>query len=94
MAPESSTDIPADATRETVDRIRELNEGIVEAARKAGSSYLDAYERTLKTIADYQAKMAEATPIDWVQNVIEAQATFTREIGNLYASTAREFLKK
>lgn len=35
--------------------IRELNEGIVEAARKARSSYLDAYERTLKTIADYQA---------------------------------------
>ena len=79
---------------EAVQRIRELNDRIVENARNAGGNYLDIYERTLKTIVGYQEELAKSTPIDWVQRVLEAQATFTREVGNFYASHAREALKK
>jgi hypothetical protein len=78
----------------SIERIRELNERIVENARKAGNTYLDAYERALTSIAGYQESVANATPIDWLQSVIEAQANFTRELGGFYASTAREALKK
>lgn len=83
----------ADAAQETIDRIRELNERIIENARSAGLTYLDVYERSLKTIVDYQKSLASATPIDWLQRMLDAQAAFTREVGNLYASTAREALK-
>lgn len=82
------------ATKDTADRIRELNERIIDAAGEAGSAYLDIYERTLASIAGYQEQLAAATPVDWLQSVIEAQATFTREIGDLYASTARELIKQ
>lgn len=82
------------AADDAVERIRELNDRIVENARNAGGTYLDIYERTLKTIVGYQEELAKATPVDWVQRVLEAQATFTREVGNFYASTAREALKK
>lgn len=82
------------ATQETVGRIRELNERIVENARKAGDTYLDVYERSLQAIVDYQKSIASATPVDWLKHTLDAQAAFTREIGELYASTARDALKK
>jgi hypothetical protein len=94
VATKSTTQDTTDAAKQTVERIRELNERIMDSARKAGSSYLDIYERTLGTIAGYQEELANATPVDWLQRVIDAQATFTREIGTLYASTARELMKQ
>lgn len=94
MATRSSGRGGSGVAQETVDRIRDLNERIVENARKAGNTYLDAYESMLNTIVSYQEGLANATPVDWVQSVLEAQANFTREIGNLYASSARDALKK
>ena len=79
---------------DAAQRVRDLNDRIIENARKAGGTYLDIYERTLKMIVGYQEEMARATPVDWVQRMIEAQATFTREVGNFYASSAREAIKK
>jgi hypothetical protein len=94
VATKSTTQDPIDAAKQTVERIRELNERIIDCAREAGSSYLDVYERTLGTIAGYQEELANATPVDWLQRVIDAQAAFTREIATLYASTARELIKQ
>ena len=90
----SSTRSAGGQAEQTADRIRELNERIIENARKAGEMYLDAYERALSTIAGYQESMAKATPVDWMKSVLEAQANFTREFGNFYTSSAREALKK
>jgi hypothetical protein len=89
----SSTRTASGQAQETVDRIRELNERIIENSRKAGETYLDAYERALATVAGYQETMAKATPVDWMKSVLEAQANFTREFGSFYTSTAREALK-
>jgi hypothetical protein len=94
MATKAGSQSGARAAEDTADRIRELNERIIERAREAGETYLDAYERALETIAQYNQQLASASPVEWVQRVIDAQATFMREIGNLYSSTAREFLKK
>lgn len=94
MATKSSGRGGGDAAQEAVDRIRELNDRIIENARKAGNTYLDAYESMLNTLVSYQEGLASATPVDWIQNVLEAQANFTRELGNLYASTARDALKE
>jgi hypothetical protein len=94
VATKSSTRRSTGPAQETVDRIRELNERIVENARQAGDSYLDVYERTLTTIADYQDGLADSSPVDWIQRVLEAQATFTREVGDVYTSAARDALKK
>jgi hypothetical protein len=80
-------------TEATSERIRDLNERILEASRKAGTSYLDAYEKALKSIADYQASVAKQTDVDWISTVVDAQARFTRELTNLYVNTGRELLK-
>jgi hypothetical protein len=80
-------------TEATSERIRDLNEQILEASKKAGTAYLDAYEKALKSIADYQESVAKQTDVDWISTVVDAQARFTRELTNLYVNTGRELLK-
>lgn len=82
-----------EAVAETVERIRELNERILEAGKKTGGAYLDAYEQALKSIADYQEQVAKQTDVEWVSTIVDAQARFTRELTKVYVSTGRELLK-
>ena len=81
-------------TEATTERIRDLNERILDAGKQAGGAYLDAYEQTLESIADYQEKVAKPTDVEWVSTVVDAQARFTRELTKLYVNTGRELLKK
>jgi len=82
-----------DAVEETVERIRDLNEQILEAGKKAGGAYLSAYEKALQSIADYQEQVAKQTDVEWVSTIVDAQARFTRELTKLFVSTGREMLK-
>jgi hypothetical protein len=84
----TSKDIDAAA-----ERIRELNEQILDFGRKAGVQFLDAYESTLKTFADYQDKVADQSQVEWVASIARAQANFTREVTRVYTSSARDLLK-
>jgi len=81
------------AANETSDRIRDLNERIITASKEAGGAYLDAYEKALESIADYQEQVAKQTDVEWVSTIVDAQARFTRELTKVYVSTGREFLK-
>jgi hypothetical protein len=78
---------------EAAERVRDLNERIIEASRKAGKAYLDAYETSLKGVADYQQKVADATPVEWFSTLMNAQADFTREVAKAVTSSTRELLK-
>ena len=91
MAQDSKATADVEATAE---RIRQLNEEILAFGKQAGASFLDAYETTLKSFAEYQDKVADASQVDWVASVARAQANFTREITDLYASAARDMLKQ
>jgi hypothetical protein len=84
---------PTEAVEETVERIRELNERILDAGKKAGGAYLDAYEKALQSIADYQEQIAQQTDVEWISTIVDAQARFTRELTKVYVSTGRDLLK-
>jgi hypothetical protein len=75
------------------ERIRELNEQILAYGREAGLSYLEAYEATVKTFADYHEQAAGATGIEWMTTVARAQADFVRELTKATTAAARETLK-
>jgi hypothetical protein len=75
------------------DRIREVNERIIESSKKAGNVYLDLYEKTLNSIADYQERAGEQSQIEWVSTVANAQADFTRELAKAYTSAGRSLIK-
>ena len=107
-ATKSTVDQTADATKSAVDRtagamnqamseteqrVRDLNERIIEASRRGGELYLDVYERTLKSIADLEERVAGASQIEWITTVANAQANFTREIAEAYTQAGRQLLK-
>ena len=88
-----ATETTKNATEATTERIRDLNERILEAARKAGGAYLDAYEKALESIADYQERVAKQSDVEWISTIVDSQARFTRELTKLYVSTGRDLLK-
>jgi hypothetical protein len=81
------------AYEEGAERVRDLNERIIEAARKTGTAYLDAYEKSLRSIAEYEEKLAEATPVEWLGTLLNAQAEFVREVSKAATASAHEILK-
>ena len=80
-------------TEQSLKHITDLNEQIVDAAKKAGGASLDAYERALESIAGYQEQAVKQSDVEWISTVIDAQAKFTRELTKLYVGTGRDLLK-
>ncbi len=61
-------------------RLRKLNERIIEAGRDAGETTLSSYEKALKTIASTLEKGPGSSDVEWVANLATAQAKFIRDV--------------
>jgi hypothetical protein len=75
------------------EQVKGFNEQFLGAARQAGTLYLDAYEKAVDQTIQIQLKVAGMTQQEWLKNLIETQADFTRELTSSYTSTARSLLK-
>jgi hypothetical protein len=85
-----STDRHSDYVAE---RLQEIGERLVETARKTGGAYLDTYERTAHTVADFEQRLAGAAQNEWVASVVHAHADLTREVATAQTSATRELLR-
>jgi len=81
------------AIEASVERIRELNEQAIEAARTAGQLALDAYQAALESVVDAENKLAEGSQFDWFTTLVTTQAEFTQRLGSIFLTAAREQLK-
>jgi len=91
-----ATDVPFGdpvAVDEAVTRIRELNERLIEASKSAGQITLDAYEKALQSLVDFEEKVGSASQLDWVSAVATTHAKFVQDVSGAYISAARELLK-
>ena len=75
------------------EQAKDTGEQWLAAARKAGSVYLDSYEKAVDRAIELELKFAGMTQQEWIKGLVETQAEFTREITNSYTSTARSLLK-
>jgi hypothetical protein len=75
------------------ERIRALNEKLLDTAKKTGNANLDAYEKALSTFVEFQQQVAGASQLDWVNTVVKAQTDFLSQISAAYTAAAREALK-
>jgi hypothetical protein len=75
------------------ERVRELNERIIDAGKSAGRGTLDLYESALKTVADSLERGPGSSDIEWLSQIATAQADFIRDLTTAWASAAREALK-
>lgn len=74
-------------------RVRKLNERIIEASKEAGETTLSSYERALKAIASTLERGPGSSDIEWVSNLATAQAKFIRDVTNSWTKAARDMLK-
>lgn len=76
------------------ERLRKLNERIIEAGRQTGETTLSSYEKALKAIASAVERGPGSSEIDWISQVATAQAKFIRDVTEAWISAARGMLKK
>ena len=88
-----TTPDPTAAVDEVAQRIRELTERFIDAARKAGNASLDTYEKSLQSLVDFEERAAGASQLDWVSNIAQAHAKFVQDVSAAYVSAAREVRK-
>jgi pyruvate/2-oxoglutarate dehydrogenase complex dihydrolipoamide acyltransferase (E2) component len=83
-----------DAAQEaTAERLRKLNERIIEAGKHTGQMTLSSYEKTLKAIAGAVERGPGSSDIDWISHLATSQAKFIREFTEAWTSAARGMLK-
>jgi hypothetical protein len=75
------------------EQIKEFNEQIVEATRKASIQTLESYEKAVDRAIDLERKLAGATKQEWLKALIDAHADIASEWTNAYTTTARGILK-
>src|SRR5947207_12707339 len=62
------------------NRVRKLNEQIIEAGRQAGETTLTSYEKFLKSIAGSLERGPGSSDVEWIANLASAQAKFIRDV--------------
>lgn len=77
---------------EAAQRIRELNERLIASTKAAGNTTLDAYEKALQSMVDFEEKVAGASQLEWVTALAQTHATFVRDVSSAYTKAARELL--
>ena len=82
-----------DLIEASVERIRELNEQAIVAARSAGQQALDAYQAALESVVSAEEKLAAGSQLDWFSTLVTTQAEFTRRLGDVFLTAARDNLK-
>jgi hypothetical protein len=75
------------------ERVRKLNERIIEAGKGAGEMTLTSYEKALKSIASTLERGPGSSDIEWLSNLATAQAKFIRDVTTAWTSAARDMLK-
>jgi hypothetical protein len=78
---------------EAFEQVKDANEQVWAAARKAGNLYLDSYEKAVDRTAELQLKLAGFSQQEWLKSLIEAQVDVSKELVGTYTTTARSFLK-
>src|SRR5438270_90960 len=84
----------ADARVEAVaQRVRKLNERIIEESKSAGEATLGAYEKALKAIASSLERGPGKSDVEWVSTLATTQAKWIRDVTTAWTSAARGMLK-
>jgi hypothetical protein len=75
------------------ERLRKLNERIIDAGKQTGETTLSSYEKALEAIASAVERGPGSSDIDWISQLATAQAKFIRDVTSAWTSAARKMLK-
>jgi hypothetical protein len=93
VATTSSTTKSTNNGSSAAERLRALGGPLIDESRRAGTAALDAYERQVKTLTDFQTKVADVVNVEPAASITSAYAELTRELTAAQVSVARTLLK-
>ncbi len=74
-------------------RVRKLNERIIDESKSAGEATLTAYEKALKAIAASLERGPGKSDVEWVSSLATTQAKWIRDVTAAWTAAARGVLK-
>jgi len=74
-------------------RVRKLNERIIDESKTAGEATLTAYEKALKAIASSLERGPGKSDVEWISTLATTQAKWIRDVTTAWTSAARGMLK-
>ena len=77
---------------DAAEQVIKLNEHFIEASKRAGSLYLDSYDKLVDGVTSFQQKLAEQSQNDTVKSVVATQVDVTRQLASAYTAAAREMI--
>jgi hypothetical protein len=89
----SSSPFAIPSVEETTQRIRNLNERVIESTKTVGLVTLEAYEKSLKSLTEFEQKVAATTQLDWISAIANAHTSFVTDVSSSYTKAARDLLK-
>jgi hypothetical protein len=78
---------------QTVQRVRELSERMIEVSKQNGLAWLEGYERALESMLRFQEQAAKGSQVEWINTLATTQADFVREMSKLYIGAMKEQLR-
>jgi outer membrane biosynthesis protein TonB len=77
---------------DAVERIRELQGLLLDAARRGGSAYLEAYEKSLSSMLELTEAAAESTQLKWAVTLANNYAEFVKRVNDAFMKAGRQAL--
>jgi hypothetical protein len=80
------------AVQDSAQRTQQVREAVLDVAKQASLNSLDAYDRTVKVVLDYQKQFATKTGIAAIDDITAAQTKFVTDVNAAFTSAARKAL--
>ena len=70
------------------EQVKDLNEQVLAAARKAGNLALDSYEKAVDQAVELELKVAGLSQQEWLKGLIESHVDVSRELTSAYVNAS------
>jgi hypothetical protein len=77
---------------DAVVRVRELQGQLLDAARRGGAAYLQAYEKNLSSMLELTESAAESTQLSWAVTLANNYADFVKRVNDAVLKAGRQAL--
>ncbi len=92
-ADQSNTTFEFPSVDEATQRMRDLNQRLIDSSKSAGLVALDAFEKAMHSVAEFEQQIASATQLDWMSEAAKTRSKFVSEMTSSYTAAVRDLLK-